>query len=316
MDEKVETIMINDKRPIVLIVDDMAANITILANLLREEYRIKIAKEGAKALEICRSDEKPDLILLDVEMPGMDGYEVCKELKNDPATNNIPIIFVTAKNDAIDEAYGLNLGAVDYIAKPFHPTIVKIRVKNHVALKRKSDLLEELSMYDGLTHIPNRRYFDETYAKAFQECKRENIPMALLMIDVDHFKPYNDHYGHGQGDACLIKVAQSLNAALKRGGDFVARYGGEEFVVLLRNIDPSGSEAIAEKLLQAVRDLWILHEYSSASDYVTISIGVSYCDLWSDITPEGLLQRADAALYVAKESGRNRFVNSSKETQG
>lgn len=307
--------MINDKRPMVLIVDDMAANITILVNLLSDEYQVKIAKDGNKALEICRNEEKPDLILLDVEMPGMNGYEVCKELKNDPATNNIPIIFVTAKNDTIDEAYGLNLGAVDYIAKPFHPTIVKIRVKNHVALKRKSDLLEELSMYDGLTHIPNRRYFDETYAKAFQECKREKISMALIMIDVDHFKPFNDHYGHGQGDVCLIKVAQALNTTLKRGGDFIARYGGEEFVVLLRNIDEEGAAVICEKLLQAVQELSIIHEYSSASDYVTISIGMAYCHEWSDITSSELLKEADQALYVAKESGRNRFEYHSKEMQ-
>lgn len=298
--------MMNDKRPIILIVDDMPANIAILADLLKDEYKVKIAKDGLKALEISRSEEKPDLILLDVEMPEMNGYEVCKELKNDPSTNNIPIIFVTAKNDTIDEAYGLNLGAVDYIAKPFHPTIVKIRVKNHVALKRKSDLLEELSMYDGLTHIPNRRYFDETYSKAFQECKRDAIPMALMMIDVDHFKAFNDHYGHGQGDACLVKVAQILHTTLKRGGDFVARYGGEEFIVLLRNIDESGIKAMGEKLLNAVRDLGIIHEHSSVAGYVTISIGVSYCDTWADISPSELLKKADQALYLAKESGRNR----------
>jgi diguanylate cyclase (GGDEF)-like protein len=300
--------MINEKHPIVLIVDDMSANITILTNLLRDDYRLKIAKDGEKALEICRSGEKIDLILLDVEMPGMSGYEVCKELKHDPVTNNIPIIFVTAKSDVMDEAYGLNLGAVDYISKPFHPTIVKIRVKNHVALKRKSDLLEELSMYDGLSHIPNRRYFDETYSKAFQECKREKIPMALIMIDVDHFKQFNDHYGHGQGDACLIKVAKVLNTTLNRGGDFVARYGGEEFVALLRNIDEAGARKIAEKLLQSVRDLRIMHEYSSTSEYVTISIGMTHCDEWIDISPSELLKKADDALYIAKESGRNRVV--------
>lgn len=299
--------MTNDRHPIVLIVDDMPANIAILADLLKDEYRVKIAKEGLKALEISRSEEKPDLILLDVEMPEMNGYEVCKELKNDPSTNSIPIIFVTAKNDAIDEAYGLNLGAVDYISKPFHPTIVKIRVKNHVALKRKSDLLEELSMYDGLTHIPNRRYFDETYAKLFQECQRDYIPMSLMMIDVDYFKAFNDHYGHGQGDVCLVKVAQALHSSLKRGGDFVARYGGEEFVVLLRNINELGTRAIAEKLLDAVRELWIIHEYSSVADFVTISIGIAHCDALGTISSSDLLKQSDQALYVAKESGRNRF---------
>ncbi len=298
-----------DIRPSVLVVDDMAANITVLFDLLHENYTIKVAKNGEKALEIARS-EKPDLILLDIEMPGMNGYEVCKHLKNDPETNSIPVIFVTAKSDAIDEAYGLNLGAVDYIAKPFHPEIVKIRVKNHIALKRKSDLLEELSMYDGLTHIPNRRYFDETYDKIYRECQREGIMMALMMIDVDYFKPFNDHYGHGSGDECLTKIAQALKCSLKRGSDFAARYGGEEFVVLLKNIDEAGAKRVAETLLRSVATLGIAHAYSPASDHVTISVGLVHCADASMLPKETFLEKADKALYEAKEAGRNRVFAS------
>lgn len=295
-------------KPTILIVDDMAANIAILSDLLHEDYKIKVAKNGQKALEIAKSSEKPDLILLDIEMPEMNGYEVCKELKNSSLTNNIPVIFVTARNDVKDEEYGLNLGAVDYISKPFHPTVVKIRVKNHITLKLKSDWLEELSMYDGLTHIPNRRYFDEEYKKKCKEMTREHKTVALLMIDVDYFKRYNDHYGHGKGDECLIKIASALQASLKRPTDMVARYGGEEFIVLLQNIDKEGAVNVAENLIKAVSDLRIRHEYSTVSDHVTISAGMAFKAAEETLCKEELLKLADDALYRAKESGRNQIA--------
>ncbi len=300
-------------KPMILIVDDMAANIAILSDLLHEDYRIKVAKNGPKALEIAQSyEEKPDLILLDIEMPEMNGYEVCKELKNNGSTNNIPIIFVTARNDVKDEEYGLNLGAVDYISKPFHPTIVKIRVKNHVALKLKSDRLEELSMIDGLTHIPNRRYFDEIYQKTCKEMAREHKGGALMMIDVDYFKRYNDHYGHGRGDECLVKIADALQSVLKRPTDTVARYGGEEFVVMLQNTDKEGAIRVAENLLQAVNDLNLAHDYSTIADHVTISLGMAFKSPEESLCREDLLKMADDALYRAKEGGRNRFEISSQ----
>lgn len=295
-------------KPTILIVDDMATNIAILSDLLQDDYKIKIAKSGQKALEIAKGSEKPDLILLDIEMPEMNGYEVCKELKNCPLTNNIPVIFVTARNDVKDEEYGLNLGAVDYISKPFHPTIIKIRVKNHINLKLKSDWLEELSMFDGLTHIPNRRYFDEVYAKKYKEITRDAKTLSVVMIDVDYFKRYNDHYGHGKGDECLIKIAGALKNALKRPTDIVARYGGEEFVVLLQNIDKEGAITVGESLIKSVSDLKILHEYSSVSDHVTISAGMAFKEVECTLCQEELLKQADDALYRAKESGRNKMV--------
>lgn len=295
-------------KPTILIVDDMATNIAILSDLLQDDYKIKIAKSGQKALEIAKGSEKPDLILLDIEMPEMNGYEVCKKLKNNTLTNNIPVIFVTARNDVKDEEYGLNLGAVDYISKPFHPTIVKIRVKNHINLKLKSDWLEELSMVDGLTHIPNRRYFDEEYKKKYKELTRERKTVALLMIDVDYFKRYNDHYGHGKGDECLIKIAGALKASLKRPSDMVARYGGEEFVIILQSIDQEGAKKVAESLIKAVSDLGIVHEYSSVINYVTISVGMAFKEAESTLCKEDLLKIADDALYVAKESGRNKIT--------
>lgn len=297
-----------ESKPTILIVDDRATNIAILSDLLQDDYKIKVAKSGQKALEIAKGKEKPDLILLDIEMPEMNGYEVCKELKNNSSTNNIPVIFVTARTDVKDEEYGLNLGAVDYISKPFHPTIVKIRVKNHIALKLKSDWLEELSMYDGLTHIPNRRYFDEVYEKKYKETMRDKKTLAVLMLDVDYFKLYNDHYGHGKGDQCLIKIAGALRMTLKRPSDMVARYGGEEFVLLLQDIDIEGATKVAESLVEAVGELGILHEYSSVCDHVTVSVGLGFKEKESSVSKEELIKCADDALYLAKERGRNRIA--------
>jgi len=293
--------------PTVLIVDDMAANIAILSDLLQSSYKIKIAKSGQRALEIAKSKEKPDLILLDIEMPQMSGYDVCNILKSSSETRNIPIIFVTAKNDTMDEEYGLNLGAIDYIKKPFHPAIIKIRVKNHMDLKLKSDKLEELSMIDSLTNIPNRRFFNENFEKKYREILRDKKSLALIMIDVDFFKLYNDNYGHWQGDECLRKVAQTLRKNLKRPTDTVSRYGGEEFVVLLKDIDRDGAKKVVQSLIDAVANLKIEHKYSTVAEFVTISAGLSIKESDEDISKEDFLKIADDELYRAKESGRNKF---------
>lgn len=295
-----------DKQPSLLLVDDMSANLSLLSELLKHDYRIKVAKSGGKALTIANSADKPDLILLDIEMPEMDGYEVCRQLKNNADTKDIPIIFVTARNDVMDEALGLNLGAVDYITKPFHPEIIKMRIKNHIALKLKSDCLESLARIDGLTHIPNRRYFNDSFARTYRKSVREGKSIAVLMMDVDYFKLYNDHYGHGKGDECLIKVASALNAVLKRATDLVARYGGEEFVVLLDQTDMQGMQVVAEQLRLAVEQLAIEHHYSLVQDTITISIGAALKEGTTQLTAEALLKCADDALYRAKQTGRNR----------
>ncbi|MDD5400674.1 MAG: diguanylate cyclase [Sulfurimonas sp.] len=297
----------NDYIPTILIVDDMAANIAILSDLLQSSYKIKIAKNGQRALDIARGKEKPDLILLDIEMPQMSGYEVCKKLKDSSDTRNIPVIFVTAKNDTTDEEYGLKLGAIDYIKKPFHPAIIKIRVRNHINLKLKSDKLEELSMCDSLTGIPNRRYFDETLEKKHKEVLRDKKSLAVIMIDIDFFKLYNDNYGHWKGDECLAKVATTLRKTLKRPTDTVSRYGGEEFIILLKDIDKDGAKKVAESLVNAVAELKIPHEYSPVTNFVTISAGVAIKEENETISKEELLKIADDELYRAKESGRNRF---------
>lgn len=290
----------------ILIVDDVPTNVQILADALRADYRIKVANNGLSALEIAQREPRPDLILLDVMMPEMDGLEVCRRLKQMPQTKNIPVIFVTAKSEESDEEYGLNLGAVDYITKPFSIAITKARIRNHLQLKHQADLLESLSLVDPLTNIPNRRRLDEAFDAEWKRAARENTSIALLMVDIDHFKAYNDHYGHGAGDICLQSVAAALADGVSRPGDLVARFGGEEFVVILPETDLEASRLIGERLLSQVANLQLKHEYSGVEPFVTISIGCAAMVPKDEIeTPARLLEAADKMLYQAKDSGRN-----------
>ncbi|WP_462322541.1 diguanylate cyclase [Halochromatium sp.] len=289
----------------VLIVDNTPANIQVLAEALTADYRVRVASQGAKALEIARSTDPPDLILLDVMMPEMDGYQVCQQLKADERTNGIPVIFVTAKSGIEDEAHGRDLGTVDYINKPFHLPVVRARVKAHINLKLKTDLLENLAQIDGLTYIPNRRRFDQLFAQEWARMGRENKPLALSMIDVDHFKAYNDHYGHGAGDDCLRQVAAALQRTLQRPADLAARYGGEELVLVLPNTNGPGACTIAERARLEIAAAGLAHAYSPTADHITVSIGVAAAEVPAG-DPQRLLAAADQALYQAKRDGRNR----------
>ncbi len=295
-------------KPLILIVDDTPTNIQVLAEALRADYRVKVASSGKVAFEVIAKG-KPDLILLDVMMPGMDGYEVCRRLKEDPATKSIPVIFVTAKSDVVDEEQGLRLGAVDYIAKPFHLPIVAARVRNHIDLKLKTDLLESRALLDGLTNIPNRRRFDEALEVEWRRAQRAGAAIALVMLDIDHFKAYNDHLGHGAGDACLRQVATALVNVVERPADLVARYGGEEFVALLPETEADGALQIAERFRHDVEALRLPHGHSPVADVVTISVGVASIVPGADVTPVVLLEQADQKLYRAKAAGRNKVCS-------
>ncbi|TVR01916.1 MAG: diguanylate cyclase [Desulfovibrionales bacterium] len=291
----------------VLIVDDVPVNIQVLAEALRVDYRVRIAASGAKALAIAASDDPPDIILLDVMMPEMDGYEVCRLLKNDPVTKEIPVIFITAKTDSEDEARGLNLGAVDYIAKPFSIPVVKARVRTHVDLKVRTELLEQLAMLDGLTGIANRRSFEQSLEQEWKRASRNALPISVVMIDIDYFKPYNDHYGHGAGDVCLQQVAAALRSEIHRPMDVVTRFGGEEFAALLPETDADGALVIARAFCRAVANLNLPHGYSLTADHVTVSVGHATTIALPDKSSRELVNAADKALYEAKNSGRNRI---------
>ena len=292
------------ERATILLVDDVPANLSLLSSILREDYRVQLATSGAKALELVAAS-LPDLILLDVMMPEMDGYEVCKRLKANPDTCDIPVLFVTARNQTEDEELGLTLGAMDYIHKPISPPIIKARVRNHIALKLQTDALKRLSFMDGLTQVANRRRFDDTLGNELRRAVRQQHELSLLMLDVDYFKLFNDHYGHGLGDQCLTQVAQAMQAEINRPMDLIARYGGEEFVVLLPETDLEGARKVAESLRETVAAMQISHAHSLAAEHITISIGVA-CNTQSETNSAAeLLQLADQALYLAKQSGRN-----------
>jgi len=295
-----------DESSRILIVDDERHNIKVLADFLRDEHRIMAAKSGKQAIEAVQGPNLPDLILLDIMMPGMDGYDVCRQLKADPRTMHIPVIFITALDASDDEARGFDVGAVDYIAKPFKPVIVKARVRTHIQLKRKTDLLERLALLDGLTEIPNRRCFDVTLEKELRRKKRDGSLLSLVILDIDYFKKYNDTYGHAAGDTCLRQVAGAMKECIKRGSDFAARYGGEEFAIILPGTDGNGAMTIAEKVRHSVAALDIRHAASDVAGHVTVSLGVATVFEDRDVSPVDLINAADAALYQAKEMGRNR----------
>ncbi|AWK88062.1 diguanylate cyclase [Azospirillum thermophilum] len=294
-----------EKRPKILVVDDIPSNVHVLSRILKDDYDIYFATDGERALELVQS-RMPDLVLLDIMMPGMDGFEVCTRIKADTTTRDIPVIFISAKSEVEDETRGLEVGAIDFITKPISPPIVKARVRNHLLLKRQADLLRSLSFLDGLTGIANRRQFDETMQREWRRCARMHAPLSLIMLDVDHFKAFNDHYGHQAGDECLRAVAEVLAEQVKRPSDLVARYGGEEFVCLLPETENEGAILVAERLRDAVARLGIPHASSPVAPHVTISLGVATALPTSDTSPESLSQLADQLLYQAKRSGRNR----------
>ena len=297
-------------RPTILIVDDTPLNLRVLAEGLRADHHVKVATSGARALELAAA-APPDLILLDVMMPGMDGYEVCRRLKRDPATKSIPVIFITARGAPEDEAHGLHLGAADYVVKPFHLPVVRARVALQLRLKRKSDLLERLVFIDGLTDVPNRRHFDTRLDEEWRRARRAGGWLAVLMIDIDDFKRFNDQYGHGAGDDCLRRVAMALLGQARRAGDVLARYGGEEFSVVLAETSAAEAAVVAERMRAAVEALGIPHQRSEAAPVVTVSVGVAACVPPSEGHPEDLLGAADEALYGAKSAGRNRVARHS-----
>jgi diguanylate cyclase (GGDEF)-like protein len=290
----------------ILIVDDMPSNIEILDEILSSQYDILFATSGQEALDIALQ-ERPDLILLDIIMPEMDGYTVHARLKDSDDTRDIPVIFVTGMDQDEDESKGLNAGVIDYITKPLRPHIVKARVRNHLELKRYRDHLKTLSAIDGLTGIANRRRFDETLEREWRRGRRNQAPLSLLMLDIDLFKAFNDHYGHLAGDECLRKVANGLTEIIKRPADLLARFGGEEFVIVLPETDSPGASKLASLALEKVQQLNIPHAYSNVTPRITVSIGVATLIPYELHIPLDLIRSADDLLYEAKRNGRNQI---------
>ncbi|GAU79928.1 diguanylate cyclase [Fusibacter sp. 3D3] len=292
-----------DKKTI-LIIEDETINLNILVEILRDEYTLILEKNGTRAIERAEN-QIPDLILLDIMLPDLDGYSIITAFKNNDLTKEIPVIFISSLNEVKDEEKGLMLGAVDYIVKPYNASIIKARVRTHMKLVTQRKLLERIAMLDGLTEIPNRRSFSERFAQEWNRGVRHNKPLSLIIADVDYFKQYNDYYGHGTGDVALKSIANVFVNVLGRSADFAARIGGEEFAILLPETTWKGGFEVAEKVRMAVEELHIMHECSPVKKVLTVSLG------GITLIPNALgchvsmFEMADQQLYEAKACGKN-----------
>lgn len=311
-----------------LIVDDHLDNVRSLSLLLSDSgYLVRKAISGAMALKTIQIS-KPDLVLLDVRMPEMNGYEVCERLKANIETKSIPVIFLSASNDTDDKVQAFAVGGADYITKPFHAEEVLARVRHQITILRqqqqltaqnyqlqqmKAELqqanleLRRIANIDSLTQIANRRCFDETLEQEWQRLKREQQPLSLILCDIDYFKHYNDRYGHLAGDTCLQQVAQAISRCINRPADMVARYGGEEFAILLPATDQEGAVTIVKDIQTALAALQVPHAASHVADHVTLSLGIA-CFTPINCSCQQLIAAADVALYQAKAAGRNTWM--------
>ena len=294
------------KEHTILIVDDERMNIEILSGILSPSYNLKISRNGARAVVLAR-ENNPDLILLDIMMPGMSGFEVIGKLKESGDLCKIPVIFITGLDSAEDEEKGLQLGAVDYITKPFNKAIVKARVNTHIKIVEQMRTIEKCGLIDPLTMISNRRGFENRLGVEWARALREKTPIGIMIMDLDCFKEYNDTYGHQQGDEALKSFARTASGALLRSIDFAARWGGEEFIVLLPGSDAGGAAGVAERIRKETEASTIFTEAGEETK-ITVSIGVNAAVPCMGSCAEEFVRKADQALYKAKQQGRNRIA--------
>jgi diguanylate cyclase (GGDEF)-like protein len=303
----------------ILLVDDDPTIITVLGQVLQEYGRVRFATTGPEALRMVQTFPI-DLVMLDIELPGMNGFEVCTAMKASPQLAEIPVIFITGHDDVEHEVKGLQLGAADFVTKPPRPAQVSARVAMQLRLHEMNKALRKAAATDPLTGVANRRHFDEALQREWLRAQRTGAPLSLLMIDVDYFKPYNDFYGHLEGDQCLRAVARALTRVVHRPADLLARYGGEEFSILLPDTHGRGGCSVARYALQEVRSAQLPHARSTINGQVSISVGVSAFEVFEYEDRGGmrrdplleartvvteLVDAADQALYAAKAGGRN-----------
>lgn len=305
-----------------LLVDDDPNCIAIMHKMLADFGQVRFAMSAHDALRLARQ-QIPDLILLDIEMPDGNGFDLCVHLKGDPLLADVPVIFITSHDSTEQEVTGLSLGAADFISKPPRAPLVMARVRTQLRIKQMADELRQAAHVDGLTGVYNRRKFDETISVEWLRAIRIGQPLALIMMDIDNFKAFNDHNGHLMGDQCLKTVAKTLKSAVRRPTDLLARYGGEEFVLLLPGTGAEGAIAVANQIRHSLDELKLPHGNSPVSEFVTLSLGVSAFEgiespvdslgtreLAGELSASKLIAAADQALYEAKNAGRaqTRFV--------
>jgi len=295
-----------DKKNIILVIDDDPLMLGALTSILSPKYHVKAARDGATGLVLANKYDI-DLILLDVVMKNMSGYEVLAELKENDNTKDTPVIFITGREGTGEEAKALSSGAVDYIRKPIVPEIVTLRVGIHMQLITQMRIIERFSLTDGLTGVNNRRCFDQQLEVEWNRAARNGAPLSMLMLDIDHFKKFNDNYGHLNGDHALKTVANVLTNTIQRGTDYVFRWGGEEFSVILPETPINGAVNVAEKIRTNIASTPIFMGKETVR--ITTSIGVSTIVPDPATYPWGaaeFCEGIDKALYKAKSNGRNR----------
>ncbi|MEI6313987.1 MAG: diguanylate cyclase [Syntrophus sp. (in: bacteria)] len=322
----------------ILLVDDAEEIRLLITHQLRKAGYTRVIEAASAAdafslLGLDRYDKTTvagiDLIIMDIVMPEIDGIEACRRIKEDKRFEDIPVIMITALADKEILQSAFDAGAMDYITKPVDKLELIARVRSSLRLKDEMEnrrererelivmsrelaaanqILQRLSLLDGLTGIPNRRRFDEVLAYEWKQAMRSKRPLSLVMMDIDHFKDFNDHYGHLTGDDCLKKVAMAMSGILKRPTDFLGRYGGEEFAAILPMTASDGAMAIATAMRIGVLNLAIPHDYSSVASRVTISMGIATLVPRRGMMSTMLISAADQALYEAKAGGRNRIA--------
>ncbi len=288
-----------------LIIDDDISTVRLIAESLQAEFSVNFATTGAKGLSLA--EKMPDVILLDLNLPDMKGFEVIKKLKQNPSTYPIPVIFISSVSDLADQERGFRFGAVDYVVKPIQVPLLRMRIKAHAKLYQQAIVLEQLAATDFLTNVANRRKFNDVLGDEVKRSYRDGSSISLLMIDVDDFKLFNDYYGHGKGDECLVCVAKILREVATRSSDCIARVGGEEFAMILPDSSCEGAEVIARNINQLISQAGIEHEFSKHDKKVTVSIGIRNIKPGEKDSQKSIYNEADKALYQAKTAGKNTY---------
>jgi diguanylate cyclase (GGDEF)-like protein len=296
----------------ILVVDDDRFIREIISAVITDAGHIPItASRDNEAFPLLENGDI-DLVLTDVEMPGLNGFELTREIRQRYPDDWFPIIFLSGQSDEKHYEEGIDAGGDDYLTKPVSPIVLKAKIlameriaNMKKALDSANSRLEKLSTQDPLTKVSNRRDLEQSLLKEWKLHKRKETELAIIMLDIDFFKPYNDNYGHQQGDECLKSVAKALKKCLHRSHDLLARYGGEEFSIVLPDTSLDGATHVANRVIDSLKQLNLPHEHSTAASHITVSMGISSTSANSE-TPTGLLKQADDALYLAKENGRNR----------
>ncbi|MBX9655514.1 diguanylate cyclase [bacterium] len=301
--------VIREKKRVLIIDDSVVIQRLVQARLRADGFEVATGNDGSEAIELAKNFQ-PDVILLDIDMPVMNGFDACRALKDNSTTSSIPVIFLSSQTRTEDKVRGLDIGAIDYVTKPFDPVELRARVRSAYRTKYLLELLEQKAQIDGLTGLYNRAFFDARIKEEMERARRYRHSLALVIFDVDRFKRLNDTYGHSFGDVVLAEVAETARL-IARQTDVVARYGGEEFVITLPEQTLEGAAQLAERVREGIEELQLRHNGEKIS--VTASFGVaSTIEVGYESIPE-LVNTADRMLYAAKESGRNRVCVASKE---